>query len=128
MHDVLLLQCNCKFDPPLVLQLRYAQKSGSDKGDDNGGNKGENAFPDIFSVGECVHTDAIECTDHAAPDDEGDNHTESHADPDLLDELLVDKTVALRAKGLPQPREKYRDDDDCLEAFSKDDEEDYTVG
>lgn len=43
----------------------------------------------------------------------------------LAPELLVNLDISLRAiEGLLEPCEKHRDDDDCLESLTEDDEED----
>ena len=58
-----------------------------------------------------VFAKAVEGADQAAADDEANREPESDADPDLLDEALVDDLVAFGTQSLLEEGEEDGDDD-----------------
>lgn len=80
---LLLVEHLCDLDAPLILQLADAQEGGAHDADDERGEDGEDALPDVLCGVEGVAAGGVEGADDAAADGEADEDAQAYAPPDL---------------------------------------------
>lgn len=113
------LEGDSELDAPLFLHLADAEQGGADDGDDDGGDEGKGALVALLRVLPAVDADGVEGANDGGADDQADEEAQRRAEPDLAAELLVDNDITVGAiKGLLEPCQEDRDDDDRLDGLS----------
>ena len=83
LRFILGLQRSRKLEPPLILQFRDSKERCAHNTDDDRRQQGEHTLPDVLCARPGILPETVECSDHAAADDEADKKRYSGAVPYL---------------------------------------------